>query len=260
MLSQCCWWVWCRRQQKKDSFAGGINVTGLLFWGEWLRCPVKWVRAESRRQFYEASGPCMRCEMSDNVKAILAGRGSALLSLLEPSSLSSEPFGHQLDNGGKRNWFFFWTLMPGELVRRALNVMAQDSPDGAWGCDFQMESLIYLLVLEDVFAFLNCIFGLGTWNIVGIISFPINYNSFLVSTHIFLCIFLQFACLLELTYLGFLTHRCVSTEYSDNLSWNFPEFTGRNLWTVCAEVKSLSSVSPVRTSAGGTNPARRLIA
>lgn len=118
-----------------------------------------------------------------------AEAGSPALSLLEPSSLSSEPFRHQLDNRGKRNWFFFWTLMPGELVRRALSMMAWDPPDRAWGCGFQMESLIYLLVLEDVFTFLNVFFRLGTWNIVGIISFPINYNSFSVST----CIFVHFS-------------------------------------------------------------------
>lgn len=34
-------------------------------------------------------------------------------------------------------------------------MMAQYSPDGACGCGFQMESLIYLLVLEDVFTLLH---------------------------------------------------------------------------------------------------------
>lgn len=35
----------------------------------------RWERAESRRQFYEASGHCVRSEMSENVKAVLAGEG-----------------------------------------------------------------------------------------------------------------------------------------------------------------------------------------
>lgn len=51
--------------------------------------------------------------------------------------------------------------MLGELVRRPLKLMAQDSPDGACGCGFQVESLIYLLVLEDVFTLLNVFFWLG---------------------------------------------------------------------------------------------------
>lgn len=85
--------------------------------------------------------------------------------------------------------------MPGELVRRALNLMAQDSPDGACGCGFQMESLIYLFGLEDVFTLLNfCFsiffgFGLGIWKDVGSNSFLINYNlliiNFLVRTQDF---------------------------------------------------------------------------
>lgn len=50
--------------------------------------------------------------------------------------------------------------MPGERVRRFLNLMAQDSPDGACGCGFQMESLIYLLVLEDMFILLSVFFWL----------------------------------------------------------------------------------------------------
>jgi len=50
--------------------------------------------------------------------------------------------------------------MPGELVRRAPNLMARDSPDGACGCGFQMESFIYLLVLEDVFTLLDVFFWL----------------------------------------------------------------------------------------------------
>lgn len=51
-------------------------------WAAWRR----WVRAESRRQFYEASGHCMRSEMSENMKAILAGEGR------QPCTWFTHPF------------------------------------------------------------------------------------------------------------------------------------------------------------------------
>lgn len=91
--------------------------------------------------------------------------------------------------------------------------------------------------------------GLGTWEIVGIIAFLKNNHSFLVNTHRLSLFFsLHVHLKAELTYLGFLRHPSVNTDYSYNLLGTFQNSC------VFAEAKPLWSLSTVRTSTVGMNP------
>lgn len=96
----------------------GMNVPRLLLWGKGLLCPGKMGDSRKQETVLWGSGHCVRSEMSENVKAVLAGEaGSRALVLLSPSccSLSCSDTNWIMEE--KDIYFSSKLQMPGELVR-----------------------------------------------------------------------------------------------------------------------------------------------